>query len=242
MTEIIYLIIKENVKMNFKLRYLLICLLHLGSLKMSMAYLEYDGWVNIELQHAVNPSNPDSFLYRANITIPSLNSGLSNIVQKSLSQTELDGLKLLASRNGYYRLKAVVEYPNGAKRTFLTGNKVCSLLNVHLNDELWISIDGNGYVNAITLSTSEGNFSDCASFDFSSLQAKEFNTEVLIKHTELAPVPDTASFIQKIEREREARERGETKDTRGFLAKYWMYIVPVVLLVFISGATNPEQK
>lgn len=32
--------------------------------------------------------------------------------------------------------------------------------------------------------------------------------------------PDTASYIQKIEREKEAQERGEVKDNRSFLAKY----------------------
>lgn len=53
--------------------------------------------------------------------------------------------------------------------------------------------------------------------------------------------PDTASFIQKIEREREARDHGDPKDQRGFFAKYWMYIVPVAIIVLISGATSPEQ-
>lgn len=48
----------------------------------------------------------------------------------------------------------------------------------------------------------------------------EFNTEVVIRTYESAPIPDTASFIQKMERERESREKGETKDTRGFFAKY----------------------
>ena len=32
--------------------------------------------------------------------------------------------------------------------------------------------------------------------------------------------PDTATYIQKVEREREAKERGEVKDNRSFLAKY----------------------
>lgn len=32
--------------------------------------------------------------------------------------------------------------------------------------------------------------------------------------------PDTATYIQKLEREREAREKGELKDNRSFLAKY----------------------
>lgn len=48
----------------------------------------------------------------------------------------------------------------------------------------------------------------------------EFNTEVVLKPGEAAPIPDTASFIQKMEREREARDNGEVKDNRGFLAKY----------------------
>lgn len=52
--------------------------------------------------------------------------------------------------------------------------------------------------------------------------------------------PDTATFIQKIEREREARDRGDVKDNRGFFAKYWMYIVPVAILVLVSGVTSPE--
>jgi len=36
--------------------------------------------------------------------------------------------------------------------------------------------------------------------------------------------PDTAAYIQKLEKEREARERGETKDNRSFLAKYVSYV------------------
>lgn len=32
--------------------------------------------------------------------------------------------------------------------------------------------------------------------------------------------PDTASYIQKLEKEREAKEKGEVKDNRSFLAKY----------------------
>lgn len=50
-------------------------------------------------------------------------------------------------------------------------------------------------------------------------QLFEFSTVVTLKAIEQAPVPDTAGFIQKIEKEREARDRGETKDNRSFLSK-----------------------
>lgn len=45
--------------------------------------------------------------------------------------------------------------------------------------------------------------------------------------------PDTASYIQKLEREREAREKGELKDNRSFLAKYVssFYIISINLFI-----------
>ena len=70
---------------------------------------------------------------------------------------------------------------------------------------------------------------------------------------ESGPSPDTASFVQKIEEEKLAKERGETKDNRSFFAKYvwaifnlpllyvflyiryWMYIIPFVLVLAMSG-------
>ena len=47
----------------------------------------------------------------------------------------------------------------------------------------------------------------------------EFSTVATLKKPEIAPVPDTAGFISKIEQEREARDRGETTDNRSFLSK-----------------------
>uniref|UniRef100_A0A1A9V301 ER membrane protein complex subunit 10 n=1 Tax=Glossina austeni TaxID=7395 RepID=A0A1A9V301_GLOAU len=223
--------------------FMLAALIFLSLANLGMAYLEYDGSVNIELYHAVNPEIPDSFTYRGNITVSTLNSGISSINQRSLVTDEKIAFKKFVSRQAFYRLKATVVYTSGARRTFLTANKFCSLINTQLNDEFWISIDGSGYVNAITYMVPQMNgVDDCPEFKLESLILQDFNTEVLIKHTDLAPIPDTASYIQKLEREREARQRGETKDTRGFFAKYWMYIVPIVLLMFISGASNPEQN
>ncbi|CAI2352809.1 unnamed protein product [Caenorhabditis sp. 36 PRJEB53466] len=54
------------------------------------------------------------------------------------------------------------------------------------------------------------------------------------------PSPDTASFVAKLEREKRAKQHGADADNRSFLAKYWMYLVPVVLFAVISSAVNPE--
>lgn len=60
-------------------------------------------------------------------------------------------------------------------------------------------------------------------------------------NVENGPIPDTTSFIQKMDRERESKERGEQQDNRSFLSKYWVYIVPCVILLLISGMTNPDN-
>ncbi|XP_023167026.2 ER membrane protein complex subunit 10 [Drosophila hydei] len=205
------------------------------------SFLEHDSWITIDLHHSLTPARPEHFSHRGNISIPSLNSGLSTIVQNALTDTELESLKVLASQNGFYRMRATVAYPNGSKQRFLTSSKACSLLLAQFNDVLWVSLDPNGYVTGITTSQDLApKITECSSENTQQINEKSFSSDVIIRHAELAPVPDTGSFIQKFEREREARERGEVRDNRGFFAKYWMYIVPVVLLVFISGATNQD--
>ncbi|KAH8312940.1 hypothetical protein KR067_003180 [Drosophila pandora] len=224
--------------MNLKPGFALIFLL--GLVACGWGFLEHDSWITIELQHSLG-STSKSFSFRGNVTIPTLNSGLANVAQPPLTDEELEQLKTLARQNEFYRLKATVVYSNGAKSNFITSNKACRLLQAQLRDVLWISLDPSGFVTGITASqdTPTGTI-ECEQEDINQLDETQFSTDVLIRHAELAPVPDTASFIQKVEREREARERGEVRDNRGFFAKYWMYIVPVVLLVFISGATNQE--
>ncbi|PSN45383.1 ER membrane protein complex subunit 10 [Blattella germanica] len=113
----------------------------------------------------------------------------------------------------------------------------CSLAESHLSDILTVSLDHTGAVIAVSMSTSPAV---CEGHYITLENLKHFNTTVFVKHMEQGPVPDTAAYIQKLEKEREARERGETKDNRSFLAKYWMYIVPVVIFVVLSGAANPE--
>ncbi|XP_055855103.1 ER membrane protein complex subunit 10 [Episyrphus balteatus] len=218
---------------------LLFLLITFSFVLLGSCYLENDGWISIELKHALDASNPEKFSHRGNVTIPSL-FGQAKTYQEVLTQSERQSLKRLAETDEFYRLQANVVYPDGTTHTFLTATKACNLVLSDLYDVLWVSIDGTGFVTAVTQTIFSSAFADCKNSDISISGLDEFNTDVLIKHMELAPIPDTASFIQKVEREREAREKGEVRDNRGFFAKYWMYIVPVVLLVFISGATNQD--
>ncbi|XP_058062300.1 ER membrane protein complex subunit 10 [Anopheles bellator] len=201
--------------------------------------LEYDGWLNIALYHALDCDEPNKFTLRGNVTVTNRNTGLVSVAQEPLSLQDRNKLKRLAQENRLYRLEAHVSDSDGVT-TFLTSTKACALAKSQLTDVLWVSLDHSGTVTGITQSVSNGNANHCHDLSNSDVDVlDEFNTDVYVKHIETAPIPDTASFIQKMEREREARERGETKDNRSFFAKYWMYLVPVVILLLIS-ATNPE--
>lgn len=160
----------------------------------------------------------NDFSLRGNITVSSLSSGSVSLTQESLSHEQRNMLKTLAESNRLYRLKAVVILGPDKRFTYYTSSRACALVKSHLNDVLWVSLDHVGAV--IGVSHAVGGSSDCSELRIDAEAIEEFNTDVYIKHMELAPVPDTASFIQKIEREREARDRGEVKDNRGFFAKY----------------------
>ena len=68
------------------------------------------------------------------------------------------------------------------------------------------------------------------------------SNDILYSGMEAGPVPDTAAFIQKLEEEKRRQEKGEVPDNRSFLAKYWMYIVPLVIFIAINGAAAPEGQ
>lgn len=56
--------------------------------------MEYDGWLHINLYHAIDKDLPNKFTPRGNVTISSLNSGSFTIVQDPLSNNERIKLKV----------------------------------------------------------------------------------------------------------------------------------------------------
>jgi hypothetical protein len=89
----------------------------------------------------------------------------------------------------------------------------CNLLGSNLEDVLNVWLDSSAEPIAVNL-VSRG---PC------SLQipmTQMWTTEVQMKYPDSGPTPDTATYIQKLEREKQARESGEIKDNRSFFAKY----------------------
>nr|CAG4643644.1 EOG090X0JXR [Ilyocryptus agilis] len=171
---------------------------------------------------------------RGQINIRSLKSG-SVTIQQDSSTLEYKDFKAAAKVGEFYHLQATVKY-NGIERQFLTSTKACLLFESRLSDIITVHVDLLGNIYGISLATSQSQCGqEIPEFE------PNFNTTVLISYMEHGPIPDVAMYVQKMEQEKIAKERGETKDNRSFIAKYWMYILPLVLVFMISGASNPEQ-
>jgi len=163
--------------------------------------------------------------------------------QKDLSLAELNVLKRVAEEDGYYFLTSTVKTQSG-EQSFRTFSPARSLLESGLSDVLKVHLNPNGDIVAISYCMGRNDFFSLPHLlGTSRPPPQRFNTTVTVSHGEPGPMPDTAPYLEKLEAERIAKERGDDpRDNRSFLAKYWMYIVPIALLVLLSGASNPEGE
>ncbi|CAH2091905.1 unnamed protein product [Euphydryas editha] len=198
--------------------------------------LDYDGWLNIKMEHSLN-CNFEKYCTRGTITLKSIRAGTAVIDQINFNKKHIDELKELAELDEFYTLRTLVSTAETKDVEIFTFIKAKSFLENGLSDIIRAWVLPNGEV--IALSLQAANSSQSKSMEYKNAENK-LNSSFYIRHVDQAPLPDTASYIQKLEREREAREKGELKDNRSFLAKYWMYIVPIAIFVMISGAANPE--
>nr|CAG4646729.1 EOG090X0JXR [Macrothrix elegans] len=217
---------------NTAFRYLLLSLIFTI---VASVELDSDASSVIYLSHSLG--SPSKWEPRGQINIRSLRSGTigSSSIQQDFPFT-YEQLKAAAEADEFYHLEAVVKY-NGVEKTFLTSTKACLLLESQLSDILTIHVDLQGNIYGISIAAS--NIQKCSGevTPFEPI----FNSSVLLSYMEVGPIPDVAMYIQKLEQEKLAKERGETKDNRSFIAKYWMYILPLVLVFMMSGAGNAEQ-
>uniref|UniRef100_A0A1I7Y2M3 ER membrane protein complex subunit 10 n=1 Tax=Steinernema glaseri TaxID=37863 RepID=A0A1I7Y2M3_9BILA len=124
-------------------------------------------------------------------------------------------------------------------------NEPCLLLRSNLAHLFHVSIDPQKQ-SIFSISVFPDGLYE-AGADYANCQGVElapdarFTANVRVLKSGELPTPDTVSYLQKMERERQNRQHGAQQDNRSFIAKYWMYIVPVVAFVVISNAMTPEQ-
>ncbi|XP_053600195.1 ER membrane protein complex subunit 10 [Plodia interpunctella] len=196
--------------------------------------IDYDGWLNIKIEHTINCN--EKYCTRGNIGLKSIRSGISSIEQTPFTKQHIQELKEIAEYDGFYSIRTIVTSAENRETEFLSSVKARAFLESGLSDVINAWVLPNGAVIVVSFQVANSS----RPLKYESDKGYSINSNFYLRHVDQAPVPDTASYIQKLEREREAREKGDVKDNRSFLAKYWMYIVPIAIFVMISGATNPE--
>ncbi|XP_029341890.1 UPF0510 protein INM02-like isoform X1 [Acyrthosiphon pisum] len=218
----------------------------------------YDSISDVYLEHELIPNA--GFTKRSSILV-NLESRNDVVSTTSINDSDIQLLKQLASKNELYRLKVTVRTLSGKETRFLTFTRACLIVGSKLNDILTLHLDHLDSPFAVNLATTSNN---CNSFN--ELDTSNFTTTVFFRRPESSPVfvfdffysqifnylygttflvicrPDTATYIQKMERERDAREKGKSSNNKSMLGKYWMYILPLVIFMMIAGASNPEAR
>ncbi|XP_073990534.1 ER membrane protein complex subunit 10 [Rhodnius prolixus] len=198
---------------------------------------DYDGPLTIKLFHNLEePPNSKGWCPCAHITLKNVNTGSVKVKLLDWNTTTSSKLLTLGRKDKLYRLKALVLTSKGRKIVYRTFCKARKLIFDNATPTLTITLDYTGTIMGINIQ--DASF---ISEDRMTAQSPVVNPTVIVRATELGPAPDTATYIQKLEREREAKERGANMDNRSFFAKYWMYILLVIVVAVLSGSSNNEQ-
>ena len=204
------------------------------------------GALNLALEHSLDGGA--TFSPRGSISVETSRSGsvaLSSDDQREVDAGTVARLGELCTSGGLYLLKVRAQRQGGGEPvTHRTVADPCMLVQNRLSDVIVLHVDWK--LQMVGVSVVAPKRGDAARAKRSSAvpaaaasAPTRFSSTVTMQAMEVGPTPDTAAFIQKMEQEKLQKQRGETKDNRSFFAKYWMYIIPVVLFLAMSSG-NPD--
>lgn len=109
-----------------------------------------------------------------------------------------------------------------------------NLLESGLTLNLTIYTGMNNHLNSISIKTSNGVSG------LRKINNDELTIYATIQNIKQAQQPDTESYLEKIRIEKEQKEKSAQSGNESFLSKYWIYIVPFVIIMFLMNIVNPE--
>lgn len=183
----------------------------------------------IDLSHRFSPEG--RFEHRGSLQV---RSNRVDWLQKQdlLSDSQLKELE----RANYYFVKASERESNKTSETFV---RACSLISSDLNHILVVNLTPlQEFININLISKDP----DCLKPATNGILG-DLKSELKLEKGSIGPEPDTASFIRRQEEERKSKLRESKEENKSFLLKYWMYILPgVILLMLVSGGQEPDRR
>jgi len=204
------------------------------------AYSSIDMSQSLVLEHSFGVD--DDFSSRGSIIFKNSRAGYASFSSVTeLSDDEVSKLTKLVEENGLYFIRSATRIGGKVNETSYvqTFVKACYLYGSGLQEAITVSIDYSGNVIGLNIvsprsqcSVDGGNYRNVPTL---------FNSSVIVQHQVAGAVPDVQPFIDQ-EMKKKRKDNPEGKDNRSFLAKYWMYILPVFLILMLSAQAEPPAE
>ncbi|OWF52353.1 ER membrane protein complex subunit 10-like [Mizuhopecten yessoensis] len=200
----------------------------------------YDGQRTFDVEHCLDIDQAvPVFTKRGTVVVKSVKNNRAFLSEPvNLSTDDKRMLKNLMRANDIYRVRMQVRSTGNPDEDYVYSfTQACGIYESQLTDHLWIHFDQAGEVIGFSISTDPAQ---CLGTNMDHADLTRWNTTVDISQTVLGPAPDTQSYTEKIKREESEKSRGSQSDNRSFFAKYWMYIVPFVLIMMVASSADPQ--
>ncbi|ESO97669.1 hypothetical protein LOTGIDRAFT_228275 [Lottia gigantea] len=202
----------------------------------SMVDDEFEGSRTITVEHSFGN---EEYSKRGTVVIRSLKGNKAHFTPTPDFEPRdiLKSLKKSVKSDIIYRIRVPIK--DGGKDFVSTFIPSCSLYESGLNDQLTLNFDQSGEVLGVSLVTQPGG---CIGLVVPDSNFTDWKTTVDVMQTVSGPIPDTQTYIDKMNRDKMEKEKGGQTDNRSFFGKYWMYIVPVVILMMIATSADPNAQ
>jgi hypothetical protein len=100
-------------------------------------------------------------------------------------------------------------------------------------DSVTVHVDTEGKPQGLTASA--GGVKECGA-ELKVRKLAKFKTKVSIKRAEGGPTPFLEKYREEIQKRANVGGGAEGEAPQGFFSKYWMYIVPVYLVITLMGS------
>ncbi|XP_077475210.1 ER membrane protein complex subunit 10 isoform X1 [Stigmatopora argus] len=197
---------------------------------------------SVPLEHSFEVDDMGRFRARGALQLKSGREPGATLSQNHLSQDDRIKLKDVAAVDGLYRIRVPrvsMQADRQADRQtsgYLTAFvRACAMVESHLSDVITLHTDVSGTLIGVSIVTLPGACGGMEVEDDVDLEV--FNTTLAVMAPVTAPGPETALFLERMEQESEKKGKNP-QEQKSFFAKYWMYIVPLVLFLMMSGAQD----
>ncbi|XP_051904087.1 ER membrane protein complex subunit 10 isoform X1 [Hippocampus zosterae] len=200
------------------------------------------GDFSVPLEHSFEVDDVGRFRVRGALLLKAGRESGVSLSQNHLTQDDRIKLKEVASVDGLYRIRVprvslqadrqMERHMEGYLTAFV---RACAMVESHLSDVITLHTDLSGTLIGISIVTLPGA---CTGTDVEDeVDLELFNTTLSVMAPVNAPGPETALFLERMEQESEKKGKNP-QEQKSFFAKYWMYIVPLVLFLMMSGAQD----